>query len=108
VTAVPLFDVDPPARARHTDPISSHDASRRARPGQYDEAIYDLLGRYRALTKNDLCRHLNLSTPQAWTTVASRLSQLKNMGKLEFGEYIKGDGNQWCLATQDVPTGETL
>jgi hypothetical protein len=103
-----LFDVEAP-RARHTDPQSSHDAAKRARPGQYDEAIFDLLVRYRALTKNQICGYLNLDSPRAWTTVASRLSQLKNAGKLEWGDYIEGDGNQWRLREQRVEvSGEVL
>ncbi len=91
-------------RARTSDDKASHDAAKRVRVGQYDAAIFDLLERYRALTKNDICNHLGLTDPRAWTTVASRLSQLKNAGKLEWGLRIEGDGNLWRIATKDVKT----
>lgn len=96
-------------RARTTDPQSSHDAARRARPGQYDAGIYALLNEYRALTKNQICRHLKLTEPHQWTTVASRLSQLKSAGKLKWAGRVEGDGNLWRLSQWDVDVaGEVL
>ncbi len=91
-------------RARRTDPQSSHDAAKRVRVGQYDAGIFDLLERYRSMTKNDICRQLNLQDPREWTTVASRLSQLKNAGKLEWAGLVKGDGNLWRIASKTVET----
>lgn len=91
-------------RARRSDPQSSHDAAKRVRVGQYDAGIYDLLNQYRVLTKNDICRYLKLDDPRAWTTVASRLSQLKAAGKLEWAGRIEGDGNLWRIATEVVET----
>lgn len=93
-------------RARATDDKASHDAAKRAsrRVGQYDAGIFDLLERYRALTKNQICRHLQLKEPRDWTTVASRLSQLKGAGRLEWAGRVEGDGNLWRIATQNVDT----
>lgn len=90
-------------RARGTDPQSSHDAAKRVRVGQYDQGIFDLLDRYRALTKNQICAHLGLTEPKEWGTVSSRLSQLRAAGRLEWtGRRIEGDGNEYALVTHTV------
>jgi hypothetical protein len=96
MTAQLAFDVDAPPRARRTDDQASHDAAARVRAGKYDAEIYDLL-QHRSLTKNEICRALKLTEPRAWTTVASRLSQLKRAGKLEWDGRVEGDGNRWRL-----------
>lgn len=95
-------------RARATDDKASHDAAKRVRVGQYDAGIFDLLNTYRALTKNQICGHLHLTSPVEWTTVASRLSQLKNAGRLEWAGRVEGDGNLWRIASEVVVTGERL
>lgn len=104
-----LFDVDAPPRARRTDDQACHDAAARVREGKYDAGIYDLLNTYRSLTKNEICRHLKLTDPRAWTTVASRLSTLKGLGKLEWDGRVEGDGNRWRLREWDVDVqGEVI
>lgn len=96
-------------RARNGDDRASHDAARRVRVGQYDAAIFDLLERYRALTKNAICSMLGLREPKEWATVSSRLSQLRSAGKLEWtGRRVDGDGNEYRIATADVATGDVL
>lgn len=108
--ALTLFGFDSPKartdtpRARNRDPKSSHDAARRVRVGQYDPGIFDLLERYRALTKNQICAHLGLKEPREWGTVSSRLSQLRAAGKLEWAGLAKGDGNIYRIASQTVET----
>ena len=96
-------------RARTTDDQASHDAAKRAtrRAGQYDAGIFDLLNTYRELTKNQICGHLGIDG-RHWPTVASRLSQLKDAGRLEWAGRIEGDGNLWRIATETVATGEAL
>lgn len=107
-TQATLFDAAQP-RARTTDDQACYDAARRVRVGQYDAAIFDVLNTYRALTKNAICQHLKLTDPRAWTTVASRLSQLKSAGKLEWAGRAEGDGNLWALVQSDVAvSGEVL
>lgn len=109
MNAPTLFDVDAPPRARRTDDKACHDAAARVRVGQYDADIFNLLNMYRALTKNEICGHLKLTDPRAWTTVASRLSQLKAAGKLEWDGRVEGDGNRWRLRESDVDVaGEML
>lgn len=103
-----LFDDISPPRARATDDIACHEAAARVRVGQYDAGIFNLLNTYRRLTKNQICSHLRLEDPRAWTTVASRLSQLKNAGRLEWAGRIDGDGNLWALVTSDVDAGDVL
>lgn len=94
-------------RARSTDPQSSRDAARRARPGQYDAGIFDLLERYRTMTKNQICGHLNLPDAKAWGTVSARLSHLRQAGRLEWAGETP-EGNLYRIASTTVETGDRL
>ncbi len=90
-------------RSRTSDPQSSRDAARRVPVGKYDAQIFDLLERYRAMTKNAICSHLSLREPKEWGTVSSRLSQLRAAGKLEWAGETP-EGNLYRIATATVET----
>lgn len=101
-----LFDVP---RARHNDPATSKAAARRVAsvsPG-LEAQVCDLLGRYSSLTKDEVCRLLEIDARQ-WPTIASLLSRMKKAGKIEWtGQVFEGQ-NLWRLRVDDVNTGERL
>lgn len=90
-------------RVRTTDPQSSRDAARRVRAGRYDVGIFDLLERYRTMTKNQICAHLGLQEPKEWGTVSARLSHLRQAGRLEWAGETP-EGNLYRIASQTVDT----
>ncbi len=95
-----LFDM-PLARA--TDPATSHNAAARVAhvSPHLTAQILDAFGRYRCMTKDQVCERLGLD-PRRWPTCASALSRLKNEGRLCWtGETIAGQ-NVWRLRQSDV------
>lgn len=102
MNAPTLFDVDAP-RARHTDDVACHEAAARTAfmQGKLRGQIVDLLSRYQGLTKNETCQHLDVD-PIHWPTVASALSQLKNLGLLEWRDEKRAGQNVWYLKEASV------
>lgn len=101
-----LFDLP---RSRHSDPRTSKAAAARVAsvsPG-LEAQICGLLGRYAALTKDEICQLLAIET-RRWPTIASLLTRMKKSGKLEWrGDTFDGQ-NLWRLRVDDVNTGGRL
>lgn len=97
-------------RARHNDPQTSKAAARRMREAtpNLHHQILDVLGRYSALTKDEVGVALAID-PRRWPSVASALSQLKRSGMLVWTGETRAGQNLWRLRDSVVHVqGERL
>lgn len=106
VTAIPLFELDPP-RARGTDPETSHRAARKVRPANQDlvNAIRATLKDFGPLTAFEIASHVLAAHGNRWSEATVRTACARaGLEKYEY-EATSPRGLPcavYCLTVEDV------